>query len=98
MQDTWSALVYGRPPHISLTNWAVQPVVNGDFPENAADEDEEDGSTEVEKGRTLFSAMITLSKMLSDVLEDLYSLKSEMEIKHSYDSTKAVLERAKPIQ
>ena len=98
MQDTWSALIYGRPPHISLTNWGVQPVVGSDFPENAADEDEEDGSTEVEKGRTLFSAMITLSKMLSEVLEDLYSLQTEMMIKNAYDPTKAVLERAKPIQ
>ena len=98
MQDTWSALIYGRPPHISLSNWAVQPVISSDFPENAADEDEEDGSTEVEKGRTLFSAMITLSKMLCEVLENLYSLRADMEIKNAYDPTKAVLERAKPIQ
>ncbi|KAK5197530.1 Fungal specific transcription factor [Exophiala xenobiotica] len=98
MQDTWSALIYGRPPHISATNWAVQPVISSDFPESAADEDEEDGSTEVEKGRTLFSAMITLTKMLAEVLEDLYSLKAEMEVKSSYDGTKAILDRAKPIQ
>lgn len=98
MQDTWSSLIYGRPPHISETNWAVQPVSGTDFPESAADEDEEDGSTEVEKGRTLFSAMITLTKMLAEVLEDLYSLKAEMEVKNSYDTTKAILERAKPIQ
>ena len=98
MQDTWSALIYGRPPHISPMYWAVQPVISSDFPESAADEDEEDGSTEVEKGRSLFSAMITLTKMLAEVLEGLYSLKSEMEVKNSYDSTKAILERAKPIQ
>lgn len=98
MQDTWSALIYGRPAHISDTNWAVQPVMSSDFPESAADEDEEDGSTEVEKGRTLFSAMITLTKMLAEVLAGLYSLKSEAEIRGSYDITKAVLERAKPIQ
>jgi hypothetical protein len=98
MQDTWSALIYGRPPHISMTNWGVQPVVSSDFPENAADEDEEEGSTEVEKGRTLFSAMIALSKMLSEVLKNLYSLSAEAEIRNSYDPTKTVLERAKPIQ
>ena len=90
MQDTWSALIYGRPPHISSSNWAVQPVVSSDFPESAADEDEEDGSTEVEKGRALFSAMIYLTKVLSKVL-DLYSLNSPEE-------TTAVLELAKPIQ
>ena len=98
MQDTWSALIYGRPPHISLTNWGVQPMVGSDFPEGAVDEAEDDGDSDVEQGRTLFNAMISLSKMLSDVLEDLYSLKAEMMIKHSYDPTKAVLERAKPIQ
>ncbi|KAJ9608912.1 Fungal specific transcription factor [Cladophialophora chaetospira] len=98
MQDTWSALIYGRPPHICSSNWAVQPVISSDFPESAADEDGEEGSTEVEKGRTLFSAMITLTKMLSEVLEGLYSLKAEMEVKSAYDTTKAILERAKPIQ
>ena len=98
MQDTWSALIYARPPHISAINWAVQPVIGSDFPENAADEDEEDGSTEVEKGRTLFSAMIALTKMLSEVLDGLYSQQTELEIKYSYDITKAVLDRAKPIQ
>lgn len=98
MQDTWSALIYGRPPHISTTNWAVQPVISSDFPESAVDEDEEDGSTEVEKGRPLFSAMITLTRMLAEVLDSLYSLKADMEVKRSYDSTKAILERAKPIQ
>jgi hypothetical protein len=98
MQDSWSALIYGRPPHICSSNWAVHPVVSSDFPESAADEDEQDGSTEVEKGRTLFSAMITLTKMLAEVLEGLYSLKAEAEVKSSFDSTKAILERAKPIQ
>ena len=98
MQDMWSSLIYGRPPHISSLNWGVQPVVSSDFPESAADEDEEDGSTEVEKGRTLFSAMITLTKMLTEVLENLYSQKAEAEIRSTFDTTKAVLERAKPIQ
>jgi hypothetical protein len=98
MQDIWSALVYGRPPHISLSNWVVGEVTGCDFPESAADEDDEDGSSEVEKGRTLFSAMIVLSKMLSDVLEALYSLKAESEIQLAIDRTKCVLERAKPIQ
>ncbi|EXJ86614.1 hypothetical protein A1O3_03567 [Capronia epimyces CBS 606.96] len=101
MQDNWSALIYGRPPHISSTNWAVQPITAGDFPEQTEDEceeAEEDGSADVEKGRTLFSAMITLTKMLAEVLEALYSLKAETEVKNAYDTTKAILERAKPIQ
>jgi hypothetical protein len=96
-QDTWSALIYARPPHISLNNWAVQPVSSEDFPDDAIGEDE-DIASEVEKGRTLFNELISLSKMLNQVLEKLYSLQAELDIQHSYDATKAVLERAKPIQ
>ncbi|RMD44870.1 hypothetical protein DV735_g379, partial [Chaetothyriales sp. CBS 134920] len=102
MQDTWAALIYGRPPHLSMTNWAVQPITLADFPdaEPDVDEDEDDeaGAREMEKCRTLFSAMIALSKMLCEVLEDLYSLTADMHIQTAHDSTKAVLERAKPIQ
>jgi Fungal specific transcription factor domain len=98
MQDIWSALVYGRPPHISLSNWDVREVTGNDFPESSADEDDEDGSSEVEKGRTLLSAMIVLSKMLSDVLETLYSLKAEANFRRAINGTKCVLEKAKPIQ
>ncbi|KAL2395979.1 Transcriptional activator protein DAL81 [Exophiala dermatitidis] len=98
MQDTWSALIYGRPPHISSTNWAVQPVRDSDFPESVESDVEEASSTGVEKGRTLFTYMIALTKMLCEVLENLYSLKAEMEVQNAFDTTKAILERAKPIQ
>jgi hypothetical protein len=97
-QDTWSALVYGRPPHIGPNNWSVPTVTGSDFPESAADEDEEDGSTEVEKGRTLFSAMISLSQLLSDVLDSLYSEDARLWIRSASDPTKATLDKAKPIQ
>ena len=98
MQDTWSALIYGRPPHLHLSNWAVQPIVTADFPEAASDEAEDNDSTEIEKGRILFSAMINLSQMLCEVLENLYSLRADAEIRQSFDPAKAVLERAKSIQ
>ena len=99
MQDTWASLIYGRPSHISRFNWAVPPVVDGDFPESAADEDEEDGSTEVEKGRTLFIHMIGLSEMTKEVLETLYSQHAESEFRATNASaTKLVLDKAKPIQ
>lgn len=98
IQDAWSAMALGRPPHISPSNWAVQTVTSRDFPESAADEDDEEGSTEVEKGRALFSAMISLSKILSELLEALYSLRAESEIKSSHDGAAVVLTRAKPIQ
>jgi hypothetical protein len=99
MQDTWASLIYGRPPHISGSNWGVKHVSDDDFPESAADEDEEDGSTEVEKGRTLFIQMIALTEMSKEVLESLYSQHAEIEVKSTgADITKTVLERAKPIQ
>ena len=99
MQDTWASLIHGRPSHISRLNWAVPPVVDGDFPESAADEDEEDGSTEVEKGRTLFMQMIELSEMTKEVLETLYSQHAESQFRDTNASaTKLVLDKAKPIQ
>ena len=97
-QDTWSALVYGRPPHIHSSNWSVSPVTSSDFPENAADEDDEEGSTQVDQGRTLFSAMISLSLLLADILETLYSEDAKTCIRQAIDSTQATLEKAKPIQ
>lgn len=99
MQDTWSALIYGRPPHITPQNWGVQPITPGDFPESPPEEAEEDDDVEeLEKGRTTYTLMISLTKLLSEVLELLYSQKAEAEIRQVFDSTKAVLERAKPIQ
>ena len=97
-QDTWSALIYGRPPHISHMNWSVQAVTGSDFPESAADEDDEEGSSSIEQGRSLFSAMISLSKLLAEILEALYSEESKTAIRQAIDTTKATLEKAKPIQ
>jgi hypothetical protein len=60
MQDKWSSLGSGRPSLINSSNWVLQPVTNSDFPENASHEDDQEGSSEVEKGRILFSHMISL--------------------------------------
>lgn len=99
MQDTWSSLIYGRPPHISPSNWGVQPLVSNDFPPIEVEQDDEDDDpAEIDRGRTIFTSMITLTKMLSKLLEALYSQRAEAEIQYSFDPTKAVLERAKPIQ
>lgn len=98
MQDTWSALIYGRPPHITPHNWAVQPIIPEDYPESPEDEADDDEGGEVEKGRLTYTAMIQLTKLLSEVLDSLYSQRAELEIRSSFDSTKTILERAKPIQ
>lgn len=100
MQSTWSALTQGRPLHFppNAHDWAVQPVKSDDFPESAADEDQEDGSTEVEKGRAAFSAMISLTRILAEVLHNLFSARAELEIASAFDRTKFVLSRVKELQ
>jgi hypothetical protein len=99
MQDKWGSLVHGRPSHINSADWEVQPLEEDDFPENAADEDDEDGSTEVEKGRTLFCEMIKLTEILAHILSSFYTLKAEREIQHrAQEGIRWVLEIAKPLQ
>ena len=99
MQDTWASLVHGRPSHIARSDWAVAELTEKDFPESAADEDDEEGSTEVEKGRQLFCHMVSLAGILSDVLQSLYSVRAEQQIRDvGIDATRFVLSKAKPLQ
>jgi hypothetical protein len=99
MQDRWGALMHGRPSHITTVDWDVMPLEEDDFPENADDEDDEDGSAEVEKGRTLFCEMIKLTEILSSVVSNFYTLKVEKELEsQAHLGVRQVLERAKPIQ
>ncbi|KAI9751006.1 MAG: hypothetical protein M4579_006216 [Chaenotheca gracillima] len=98
MQDKWGSLIYGNPSHISSADWDVRLVTDDDFPENAADEDDEEGSSEVEKGRMIFSQMISITILLSEVLESFYTVRANREIDNSNDSLTQILERAKPVQ
>jgi hypothetical protein len=99
MQDKWGSLVHGRPSHITAVDWDVPPVDASDFPESAADEDDEEGSTEVEKGRVLFCEMISLARLLADVLREFYSVAAEAEARANAAAGVAwVLRRAKPLQ
>lgn len=99
MQDKWSSLGSGRPALINTSNWALEPVTNSDFPENAAHENEQEGSTEVEKGRILFSYMITLSIILADLLDTVFTVKTAREIAQAGSNGLAiVLEKVKPVQ
>ena len=99
MQDKWGALVHGRPSHINPSDWLPRHVTEDDFPERAADEDDEEGSTEVEKGRILFSEMIRLTEILSSIISEFYTLRAEEEFRQrAVEGVGWVLERAKPIQ
>lgn len=98
MQDKWGALVHGRPPLINSSNWAVPAVSSLDFPENQAHEDEQEGSSEVEKGRILFTQMISLSEILADLLESVFSIRSAAAISAAGNGLSLVLEKVKPAQ
>ncbi|KAI9893973.1 MAG: Fungal specific transcription factor [Vezdaea aestivalis] len=99
MQDKWSALIGGRPSHIVHWNWAVRSLTDEDFPENAADEDEEEGSTEVEKGRLMFREMIDLAQILSEIIDSFYTIRAVEELNEAGpDSIHVILQRAKPVQ
>ncbi|KAH7139222.1 nitrogen regulatory protein OTam [Dendryphion nanum] len=99
MQDKWGSLVHGRPSHITVSDFRVQPLQENDFPENAMDDDDEDGSTEVEKGRVLFCEMIHLSEILAKVLSTFYTLQAQEDFdQHAQEGVRWILERAKPIQ
>ena len=62
------SLAHGRPSHILDDDWTVEQLTNADFPENSADEDDLEGSAEVESGRLSFKWMVSLSQILSDIL------------------------------
>ncbi|KAA8627145.1 nitrogen regulatory protein OTam [Pyrenophora tritici-repentis] len=99
MQDKWGSLVHGRPSHITTMDWDVQPLNEDDFPENAADENDEDGSTEVEKGRTLFCYMVKLTQILGQILQEFYTLKAEREFANrAHEGVRSFLDAAKPLQ
>lgn len=89
MQDLWSATLYGRPCHVSLQNWQAKRVTLIDFPETAADQNDKDGSTEIEKGRRLFIHLSLLTEILSDVQALCTS--------SSATSLEDVLQAAKPV-
>lgn len=43
-----------------------------EFPESAVDEDDKEGSTEVEQGRSLFIHLTRLTQIMAEALEILY--------------------------
>ena len=99
MQDKWSSLGSGRVSFINSSNWALQPVINTDFPENASHEDDKEGSSDVGKGRILFTHMITLSIILADLLESVFSVKTTRDISAAgVNGISIVLEKVKPVQ
>ncbi|KAF2796684.1 transcriptional activator protein DAL81 [Melanomma pulvis-pyrius CBS 109.77] len=94
MQDKWGALVYGRPSNIKMDDWDVRPLELLDFPETARDDDDEEGSAEIEKGRQTFLQMVALTMIVAEILERFFTLKAMRKERDIHE----MLERAKPIQ
>ena len=99
MQDKWGALIHGRPCLIHSDDWGVRPVSLEDFPETAEDDSEEEGSSEIEKGRLCFINMISLTEILTEILDTFFTLKASSAIAREGDNViTTTLTRAKPIQ
>ncbi|KAI9883653.1 MAG: cytosolic Fe-S cluster assembly factor nbp35 [Watsoniomyces obsoletus] len=100
MQDKWGALVHGRPTHLMAANWAVGTLTEEDFEEEDDDHDNnDDEASEAEPTSLLFRQMVTLTIILSEVLDTFYTLQALHEIGLAgKDGTRLVLDRAKPIQ
>lgn len=99
MEDQWCSLVHGRPSLISKAHWAVQGLEDEDF--EALDRHVEDQAVleDLKLGRDCFCQMVSLTEILSSILETLYTQKAMQEFDEAGEhGTRLVLARAKPIQ
>lgn len=96
MQDKWIALLEGHPSLISHDAWDVAELSEYDFPENV--EDDQEGSSEVQRGRLVFMYMAHLSVILDNVLRTLFSAKSRKVLSAAPDQLGALLQTIKPLQ
>ncbi|QDS68010.1 hypothetical protein FKW77_009409 [Venturia effusa] len=104
MQDKWSSLIHGRPSHIFGANWAVKGMSKDDIteeslvnPNYAAESDEE--KAEDEKGHIIFSQMISLTGIMSEIMDTFYTQIAIQDFAAAgKNSTRLILERAKPVQ
>ncbi|RCK62260.1 Transcriptional activator protein DAL81 [Candida viswanathii] len=94
LEDKWLSLKLGRPTHISENNWVVLPLHEEDFPEKHGDGDLKEGSSDIDSGKKIFFNLIDLSKILSDILNEFYSVRAM----NTITEISEVLRLAKPLQ
>ncbi|KAI5960721.1 DAL81 [Candida margitis] len=94
MEDKWLSLKDSRPSHINENNWIVLQLYEEDFPDKHGDGDLKEGSSDLDTGKKVFTNLIALSKILSDILDQFYSMKAMREITDIGE----VLRLAKPLQ
>ncbi len=101
MQDKWGALIHGRPSHIFASNWVVKQLTWNDFPDDEGDDDDSDdnNAAEHERGRLLFTQMVSLSQILAEVLETFYTVQAMDNVARvGASGPHMVLSLAKPVQ
>jgi hypothetical protein len=94
IQDKWGSLIYGRGSHIRPDDWDVRSLDAFDFPETSKDDDNEEGSAEIEKGRLTFIHMVSLTQIVSEILDNFFTLRASRTARTVYE----VLNMAKPLQ
>lgn len=98
MQDKWCALLHGRPSLIPSTHWAVKDLAESDFLVDYSGL-EDVAREEMTRGRELFAQMVSLTEILSTILETFYTLHSMQEVEDAgEEGTRMILNRAKPVQ
>ncbi|EDN07753.1 hypothetical protein HCAG_04263 [Histoplasma mississippiense (nom. inval.)] len=111
VQDKWCALVHGRPSHIFAANWTVKELVMEDFAginysrkRNGVGNSQknvglQDIPSSVGHGARFFHHFVTLTVILSEILDTFYTLQAISEFATAGPQrTRIILERAKPIQ
>lgn len=99
MQDKWGALIHGRPSHIFASNWAVRPLSTYDFAPLAYESDTAEEAAEIEQGRHVFIQMVSLSRILAEILDTFYTLQAMSSIAAAGPRGPQILwQQAKPVQ
>ncbi|GAM82686.1 hypothetical protein ANO11243_006680 [Dothideomycetidae sp. 11243] len=104
MQDKWSSLVFGRPSHIHVSEWAVAPLTMEDFNEETITDEVEEANVELELTDdedcvNIFLQMIGLTNIMAEVVDTFYTQAGIAEIKRSGNqATQLILSKAKPVQ
>lgn len=95
IQDQWSAMIEGRCSSLFIgKNWLVKDVIDEDFPEKIHDQTLGELTCNLEFGTICFKKLISLSIILNEILDTLYT-PIAME---SIVSIEQVLLQAKPLQ
>lgn len=77
-----------------MEDWEVTPLQNSDFPETSADDTDEEGSADTEKGRQTFLQMVLLTQIVTDILSQFLT-RSALRRK---EDLRITLERARSLQ